>query len=53
MITSLGDERAGLCVSHAFVFFIIARVDFCPSPLSLSVGGCLRLVTVAHPGFFY
>ena len=51
MITSLGEEGAGLCASRAFVYF--ARVSFCPFSLPLSVGGWLRFVIVALPGLFY
>ena len=51
MITSLGEERAGLCASRAFVYF--SPVNFCPFSLSLGVRGWLRLVIVALPGLFY
>ena len=49
MIASLGEERAGLCASHEFVYF--ARVNFCPFSLPLGVRDWLRLV--ALPGHFY
>ena len=57
MITSLGEEGAGLCVSLAFVclhlFVYFARVRFCPFSLPLGVGGWLRFVIVALPALFY
>ena len=41
VITSLGEDRAGLCASRAHGFVYFARVDFCPSSLPLGVGvGC-------------
>ena len=51
VITSLGEERAGLCASCASVYF--TRVNHCPFSLPLGVRGCLRLVIVAFPGLFY
>ena len=51
VITSLGEEGAGLCASRAFAYF--ARVDFCPSSLPLGVGGWMLLVIAALPGLFY
>ena len=50
MITSLGEERAGLCLVHVFAYF--ARVDFCPSSLPIGVGARLRFVSVALRGLF-
>ena len=37
VITSLGEEGAGLCAARAFVCF--ARVKYCPFFLPLGVGG--------------
>ena len=51
VITSLGEERVGLCTSCAFIYF--PCIDFCSSSLALGVGGCLWPVIVALPGFFY
>ena len=51
MITSLGEDGAGLCASREFVYF--ARVNFCPFPLPLGISGWLRLLIVALPGRFY
>ena len=50
VITSLGEEGAGLCASRAFVCFV--RVSFCHFSLPLGVGGWLRFVIVALPGLF-
>ena len=50
VITSLGEKRAGLCASHAFVYFTC--IDFCSSSLPLGVRDWLRLVIVALPGLF-
>ena len=51
VITSLGEEGAGLCASRAFVCFV--HVSFCHFSLSLGVGGRLQFVIVALPGLFY
>ena len=51
LITSLGEEGAGLCASRTFVCF--ACVCFCPFSLPLGVEGWLRFVIVAYPGPFY
>ena len=51
VVTSLGEERAGLCASRAIVYF--AHVNFCPFALPLGVRGWLRLVIVTLPGLFY
>ena len=51
VIASLGEERAVLCASRAFVYF--ARVNFYNFSLPLGVRGWLRLVIVALPGLFY
>ena len=51
LITSLGEEGAGLCASHTFVCF--AHVCFCPFSLPLCVEGWLWFVIVAYPGPFY
>ena len=51
VITSLWEERAGLCASRAVIYF--ARVKCCPFSRSLGVRGWLRLVPVALPGRFY
>ena len=48
MITSLGEERAGL---HLLVYF--ARVNFCLSSLPLGVSDWLRFMIVALPRIFY
>ena len=45
LITSLGEEGAGLCASRTFVCF--ARVCFCPFSLPL-IEGWLRFVIVAY-----
>ena len=50
MITSLGEEIAGLCASHALVCFV--RVSFCHFSLPLGVRGWLRFVIVSLPGLF-
>ena len=50
VITSLGEERAGLCASCASVYF--TRVNHCPFSLPLSVRDWLRLVIVEFPGLF-
>ena len=56
VVTSLGEEGAGLCASSAFVclfctcFFFFF---FCPFSLPLGVGGWLRFVIVAFPELFY
>ena len=52
VITSLGEEGAGLCASRPFVFYF-ARVNFSPFLLPLGVRDWLRFVIVALPGFFY
>ena len=39
VITSLGEERAGLCVFLVHLFVYFARVNFCPLPLLVSVSG--------------
>ena len=51
MVTSLGEETAGLCASRAFVCSV--RVRFCHFSLPLGVEGLLRFVIVALPGLFY
>ena len=51
VITLVGEERAGLCTSRAFVCLFYTRY-FCPFSLSLDVGGWLRLVILALPGLF-
>ena len=51
VITSLGEEGAGLCASRAFVCFV--RVRFCHFSLPLGVGSWLRFVIVALPGLFH
>ena len=50
VITSLGEERAGLYASHAFVVFILSAL--LSVFLCLGVSGRLRLVTVALAGLF-
>ena len=52
VITSLGEEGAGLCASRAFVC-LFAPVNVCPFSLPLGISGWLRLVIVALPGLFY
>ena len=56
VITSLGEEGAGLCASRA-MFVCFVRVRFCRFSLSFSlplgVRGWLRFVTVAIPELFY
>ena len=55
LITSFGEEGAGLCASRTFVclFVCFARVCFCSFSLPLGVEGWLRFVIVAYPGPFY
>ena len=48
VITSLGEERAGLYASRATVCLFCTRFS-----LPLGVSGWLRLVLVALPGLFY
>ena len=50
VITSLGEDGAGLYASRAFVCFV--RVSFCHVS-RLGVGGWQRFVIVALPGLFY
>ena len=50
-ITSLGEERTGLCAFCAFVCF--ARVGLCLLPRPLGIRDWLRLVMVAVPGLFF
>ena len=47
VITSRGEEKAGLYASHAFVY--LASV-FCLFPLPFGVGAWLQIVIVALPG---
>ena len=49
-ITSLGEDRANLCVFRTFVRF--AFVWFCLFPLLLGIWEGLRFVIVALPGLF-
>ena len=49
VITSLGEEGAGLCASLAFICFVL-YVSFCHFSLPLGVGGWLWFVIVALPG---
>ena len=51
-IILLGEQGAGVCASHAFVFVFFARINFCPFSLPLGVRGWLRLLIVAVPGLF-
>ena len=51
VITSLGEERAGLCAFRAFVYF--ACDNFFLFSLPLCVRDWLRFVIVALPGLFY
>ena len=51
VITSPGEEGAGLCDSRAFVFFFV-RVSFCRFSLPFGVGGRLRFVIVALLYFY-
>ena len=51
VITSLGEERAGLCASCASVYF--TRVNHCPFYLPLGIRGWLRPVIVALSVLFY
>ena len=52
VITSLGEEIAGLCASHTFVCLFCMRY-FCPLSLPFGVRGWLRFVIVALPKLFY
>ena len=47
VITSLGEERACMCASRAFMFDYFAHINGCPN-----VRPWLRIVTVALPGHF-
>ena len=51
VITSLGEKRAVLFVSRAFMYF--ARFNLCPFSLPLGVRDWLRLVTEALPGLCF
>ena len=51
MITSLGEEGAGLCASRAFVG-LFCMLSFCPFSLPLCVRGWLRLLLVTLSGTF-
>ena len=54
MINSLGEERAGLCDSRAFVCLFCRRhFLFFPFSLPLGVRCWLWLVIVALPGLTY
>ena len=48
VITSLGEEGAGLCAVRAFVYLFL-RVSFYHFSPPLGVGGWLRFVIVALP----
>ena len=50
-ITSLGEERANLCVFRMFVRLVL--VWFCRFPLPLGVWERLRFVIVVFPGLFH
>ena len=56
VITSLGEEKAGLCTSREFVFFILHALIFVFlwffSSLPVGVGGWLWLVIAALSGLF-
>ena len=47
------EERAGLCVSRAFVCLFCTRINVCPFSLPTGVMGLLRRVIVALAGHFY
>ena len=49
-ITFLGEERVGLCVSCAFVCFVL--IGLCLFPLRHGIRDFLRLVIVALPRLF-
>ena len=51
VITSFGEEGAGMCASRAFVVCFL-HVIFCHFSLPLGVGGWLRFVIVTLPGLF-
>ena len=52
VLTSFGEEGAGLCASHRlFVYF--ALVNLCPFSLPLGVMGWLLLVVVVLADRFY
>ena len=53
VITSLGEEGAGLCASRAFFVVVVLYVLVFHFSLPLSVGGWLRFVIVTLPGLFY
>ena len=50
VITSLEEERAGLCVSRVFVY--LACITFLSFSLPLGVRGHLWIVTLAITGLF-
>ena len=52
VITSLGEEGAGLCASRAYICLFVLYVSFCHFSLPLGVVGWLRFVIVALPGLF-
>ena len=47
VITSIGEDRAGLCASRAFVFVYFARVNIYPVSLPFGVRDWLRFVILA------
>ena len=49
-ITSLGEERAGVCAFRAFICF--PRIGFCLFSLPLGIREWLRLVIMAFPWLF-
>ena len=53
LITSLGEEEAGLCASRTFVCLVCACMFLSFFSLPLGVKGWLLSVIVAYPGPFY
>ena len=51
VVTPLGEERAGLCGSRAFIYF--ERVGVCLSSLPLSVRGWTFLLTLCRTNYMY
>ena len=53
VITSLGEEGAGLCASRGAFVCLFTSVNLCPFSLPLGVRGWLRLLIVALSMAFY
>ena len=53
LITSRGEEGAGLCFFFSHLFVCFERICVCHFSLPLGVEGSLRFVIVAYLGPFY